>query len=124
MAACNTEHSDSSNSDEDLYSQFHIKGNRPIQVDVVLEEEPTTMELDTWAAVSVISKTQYDKLFRNRDKLERTELELDTDNGETSKPICVCKLKMEYDKQSTRMPLYILKGNGPAWFGRNRPKQI
>ena len=98
MAACNTELSNSSNSDEDLYSLFHIKGNRPIQVDVVLEEEPITMKLDTGTAVLVLSKTQYDKLLRKRVKLERTALELHTYTEETVKPIAVCKLKMEYDQ--------------------------
>ena len=124
MAACNTQHSDSSNSDEDLCSLFHIKGNRPIQVDVVLEEETITMDLDTWAAASVMSKTQYDKLLRKQVKLERTARELHTYTRETVKPIGVCKLKVEYDQQSTRMPLYVLEGNGPALFGRNWLKQI
>ncbi len=72
------------------------------------------MELDTGAAVSVMSKTQYDKLLRKRVKLERTALELHTYTRETVKPMGVCKLKVEHDQQSTRMPLYVLEGNRPA----------
>ena len=124
MATCNTKYSDSSKSNEDLYSLFHIKENRTIQVDVVLEEEPVTMQLDTGPAVAVMSKTQYNKLLRKRVKLQLTAQELYIYTGETVKIIDVCQLNVEYDQQSTHMPLYVLEGNGSALFGRNWLKQI
>ena len=47
-----------SDDDEPLYSLFNLKGTRRIKVDVVIETEAVTMELDTGAAVSIISKAE------------------------------------------------------------------
>lgn len=76
MAASNTGHSDTSNSDDDIYSLFHIQGNDTIKVEVVVEQSPITMEIDTGAAVSVISGEEYDRWLKKHVQLKRTPLEL------------------------------------------------
>ena len=74
------------------------------------------MELDTGAAVSVISKSEFDKQLRPLVNLEPTILELRTYTGETERPTEVCKVRMEY--QVRCIQLYVLPGKGPALFGR------
>ena len=55
-------------------------------------------------------------------KLQRTSLQLHTYTGETIKPVGICNVAvtlLRYDGQVKQLPLYVLKGAGPALFGRD-----
>lgn len=108
-----------SNSNVPLHSLFHLKGTRPIKVDVVIESEAMTMELDTGAAVSIVSKSEYDDRLNKHVRLQETPLRLHTYTGETIRPVGVCTVDVRYDGQVKRLPLYVVKGAGPALFGRD-----
>ncbi len=73
-------------------------------------------ELDTGASVSVISEETW-KNDLNEIKLQESDIKLTTYTGELLEVIG--KVEVCYDKQSARVPLHVLKGNGPSLMGRN-----
>ncbi|KAL6463598.1 hypothetical protein MHYP_G00279890 [Metynnis hypsauchen] len=81
------------------------------------------MELDTGAAVSLISEELYrDKLAHVR--LCNTSMVLKTYTGEMMAPEGVIKVRVKLNKQRVRLPLYVVKGNEPALFGREWLRRI
>ena len=71
MVAENTEPTEDSSSDSDLYSLFHIKGNDVIKVEVAVEQEQLSMKVDTGAAVSVISGEEYNRRLKQHVHLQK-----------------------------------------------------
>ena len=90
----------------------------PILVELTLNKQKTTMELDTGAAVSVMSSKAKDKLFPNL-KLETTSVILTTYTGEKITVLGKLIVEVKYGKQHKQLPLYVVKGNGPSLLGRN-----
>ncbi|KAH6936186.1 hypothetical protein HPB50_014700 [Hyalomma asiaticum] len=77
------------------------------------------MELDTGAAVPVISLGQFRSLFLTV-PLGKTNLTLRTYTGEPVKPCGVSCLQVEHSNQFRRLPLYyVLPQSGPELVGRN-----
>jgi hypothetical protein len=103
---------------------FGLKGDHPIKVDVVVAGEPLTMELDTGAAVSVISEGEFDHRLRKHVKLDTTSLELHIYTGEKVKPIGVCTVTVKHGDQERALPLHVLAGNGTALLGRDWLREI
>ena len=91
---------------------------------MVVAGEPLTLELDTGAAVSVISQEEFAHLLEKRVKLETTSLELHTYTGEKVRPIGVCTVNVQYGDQEKALPLHVLAGKGPALLGRDWLKEI
>ena len=75
-------------------------------------------ELDTGASVSVISEETW-KNDLNEIKLQESDIKLTTYTGELLEVIGKVEVEVSYDKQSARVPLHVLKGNGPSLMGRN-----
>ncbi len=76
------------------------------------------MELDTGAAVSLISMDMYKgKLAHLR--LQKTEVVLKTYTGEhTLLPEGMLKVWVKLNKQKVKLPLYVVKGESAPLFGR------
>ena len=80
--------------------------------------EKTAMELDTGAAVSVISSTTKAKLFPQL-KPESTSVILATYTGEKLSVLGQIMVDVKYGKLHKQLPLYVVKGDGPSLLGRN-----
>ena len=76
------------------------------------------MELDTGAAVSVISSTAKAKLFPQL-KPESTSVILATYTDEKISVLGQIMVDVKYGKQHKTLPLYVVKGDGPSLLGRN-----
>ena len=76
------------------------------------------MELDTGAAVSVMSSAAKDKLFPNL-KPKTTSVILTTYTGEKISVLGKLIVDVKYGKQHKQLPLYVVDGNGPSLMGRN-----
>ena len=74
------------------------------------------MELDTGAAVSVISSTAKAKLFPQL-KPESTSVILATYTGEKISVLGQIMVDVKYGKQHKTLPLYVVKGDGPSLLG-------
>lgn len=85
----------------------------PMNVDGVL----LTMELDTGAAVSVISWREFKKLFPHK-QLQPASLKLRTYTGAMVKPKGLAKVVVHHNDQTAELPLYVVDTIGPALLGR------
>jgi len=92
-------------------------------VELTLNKQKTTMELDTGAAVSVMSSAAKDKLFPNL-KPETTSVILTTYTGEKISVLGKLIIDVKYGKQHKKLPLYVVDGNGPSLMGRNWLSEI
>ena len=91
---------------------------QPIMVELTLNGEKTAMELDTGAAVSVISSAAKAKLLPQL-KPESTSVILATYTGEKISVLGQIMVDVKYGKQHKQLPLYVVKGDGPSLLSRN-----
>ena len=90
----------------------------PITVDVQANGKPLTMELDTGAAVSVISEDTQRRMFPDA-SLKRTTVVLRTYTGEPIRVAGHLDVKVQYGSQSCTLPLVVVAGKGPTLLGRD-----
>ena len=76
------------------------------------------MELDTGAAVSIISEKVYHELF-GKILLKPSTILLKTYTNEAVHVLGEMDVKVEYETQSATLPLVVVKGTGPSLFGKN-----
>ena len=89
-----------------------------IWVDVKVENQPLSMELDTGSAVSILPYDMFLERFRDK-KLEKTTTVLKTYTGELIVPVGCLTMQVEYLDQSCLLPLHVVQTKGPVLMGRN-----
>ena len=95
----------------------------PIMVELTVNGKKTLMELDTGAAVSVISTQTKAQMFP-QSKLLNCTLTLTTYTGELLEVAGQILVEVKHGRQVKQLPLYVVKGNGPSLMGRNRLQHI
>ena len=93
-------------------------------LDVKVNSKPVKMELDTRAAVSVMSDKDYSRYMRHNIQLRPTTKALKTYTGQRMRPKGVCQVDVTYERQQQTLPLYILDGEGPPLMCRQWLKHI
>ena len=93
------------------------RSNNPIMVEVGLNDCNVMMEVDTGAAVSVMSKRIYEEIGGGR--LENTKVKLKTYTGEVVYPEGIGELNVKYDGQTRRLPIMVIEGQVPSLLGRD-----
>ena len=101
-----------------LYTVGMKLATRPITVELSLDGKPITMEVDTGAAVSLISERTHKALFPET-KPKKSSIVLKTYTDERMPVIGELSVEVCYGKQCERLPLVIVAGDGPSLFGRN-----
>jgi hypothetical protein len=81
------------------------------------------MEVDTGAAVSLISFETYEIHMRDVPLLP-SNARIKTYTGEVIKVMGQLNLDVVYNMQQARLPLLVVDGNGPSLFGRNWLRKI
>ena len=76
------------------------------------------MEIDTRAAVSVISEQTRKKMFPDV-PLSKLTLLLKTYTGEVMPVLGEMKVEVKYRSQTVTLTLTIVEGSGPSLFGRD-----
>ena len=102
------------------YLPLHTVGGGttpPIKVPLVINETEVTMELDTGAAVTIISEKQL-KLLSADAPLRKSEL-LRTYSGERLSMLGTMDAKVQYEQQTKELPLTVVAGDGPSLLGRD-----
>ena len=87
-------------------------------VELTLNGKKTLMELDTGAAVSVISTQRKAQMFP-QSKLMNCTLTLTTYRGELLEVVGQILVEVKHGRQVKQLPLYVVKGNGPSLMVRN-----
>lgn len=101
------------------FSVMNVTGKTisPIVVTVGVEDQLLPMEVDTGAAVSLISSTTKARLFPEHPLCE-TSTRLSTYTGDQMAVAGRMDVKVRYGPQEVTMPLYVVEGEGPSLLGR------
>ena len=99
------------------------EGLRPIVVTMGVNGQQLPMEVDTGAAVSVISSATQAKLFP-KCQLDSSQAILTTYTGEQMPVVGQMKVEVSYQDQRALLTLFVLKGHGPSLLGRDWLRQI
>ena len=114
--SCKVKHESntSRNKQQPEYQLFTVTSspNSPLKVEMTLGEKPHTMEIDTGASVSVISKTTYQHEFK---ELQESSVHLTTCGGE---PLSVV-INVSHGDNKAQLPLLVIDKDGPSLLGRN-----
>ncbi|XP_049275602.1 uncharacterized protein LOC125760046 [Rhipicephalus sanguineus] len=89
----------------------------PVTVQMTIDGVLVNMELDTGAAVSVMSTTQFRQLFPLAVP-EPTTVKLCTYTGKLVRPQGVSSVNVQHGEHSVRLPLYVVNHKGPPLLGR------
>ncbi len=88
-----------------------------------VEGMPFEMELDTGAAVSLISTETYDRILKHL-PLCSTDIVLQTYTEQTLRPESVIDVHENMGKQTAVLPLYVVQGDYPPLYYREWLCQI
>ena len=91
----------------------------PILISMSLNGSSVQFELDTGAAVTVMSEQKFRQLFPGQ-PLEQPSVVLKTYTGETLNIVGECTVEVSYaDQGSKTLILAVVAGSGPSLLGRN-----
>ena len=120
-----THHMTATGSDSDTsetYSMFKVGKDRdqmkPYQVDLSVNDEKLSMEIDTGASVSVISESAY-KAMEKPPQLKKSNKQLYTYTGNQLEICGAIDVSVEYHGKINILPLVVVAGDGPNLLGRN-----
>ena len=90
----------------------------PFTTDIEVNGKPITMEIDTGASVSIISKQSQQQLFPAV-TVEPSPLALQTYTGERLSVIGRMQVTVRHHDQEKQLALHVVSGNGPSLMGRD-----
>ena len=96
----------------------NMNPQKAINVFMEVNGKPITLELDTGACVTLVSEQTWKAKFESVN-LSKTSLILKTYSGETLKVLGKTEAAVKLDGQESKLPLYVVEGNGPSLSGRN-----
>ena len=88
----------------------------PIMVDAMGNAMPVTMELDTRAAVSIMSEQQQQEMFPGAE-LQPSQVVLLTYTAESVTVVGVLPVRVVYKGEEYELSFVTVQGNEPALFG-------
>ena len=94
------------------------KGQNGFMLELLVDQKPMVMELDTGASLSLISERTWRKTLGGV-PLENSEIKLRTYSGEGLQVLGKKNVMVKYGKQEFCLPLIVVKGDGVSLFGRN-----
>ncbi len=115
------EHSHSpEDASSDEYELHHIGkcSTEPVQVQMMVNGKRLDMELDTGAALTLISESKRKAIFP-KEKLRPANLVLKTYTNEPIEVMGTLNVRVQYEGQLKKLVLVVIAGNGPSLLGRN-----
>ena len=94
------------------------KLHKPFLVDRQVKDKSITFEVDTGAAVSIMSEENFRHHFPSAQILNST-LELKTYTKDKLPVMGEVTMPVSYNNQGGNLLLYVVKGKGPNLLGRN-----
>ena len=95
----------------------------PLTISVKINEKQVLMELDTGAAMSLVSEDTHKQHWPEQ-QLRESTARLKTYSGEHLEVLGSMDVKVTYGEQQVILPLLVVKGGGPSLFGRNWLEKI
>ena len=106
--------------------QLHTVGakpSRPMTVDLLVNGKQFPMEVDTGAAVSIISEATYKSLFTDS-KLQKCDVVLRTYTDERMTVLGQFQVQVTHGQQRKQLCLIVVSGDGPSLLGRDWLRHI
>ena len=104
---------------EEEYSMFQVRSrSKALEVTVAVEGQEFRMEVDTGAALSIVSEDTFKQLWPDK-SVQHSQIKLKTYTGEALEVVGSVEMKVRYKAQEATLPLVVVKGNGPSLFGRD-----
>ena len=91
---------------------------KPIMLEVVINNQTVSMELDTGSAVTLVSEHTFKSKWPDT-PLQVSNVKLCTYSNESLQVLGQIEAKIQYNKQVVELPLITVEGNGPSLFGRD-----
>ena len=91
----------------------------PIPVTVIANGQPLEMEVDTGAAVSLISEDTYKAKFKDFVALKSSDITLRSYSGHFLTVMGTADLEITYKNQKSTLPLVVVSGQSPSLLGWN-----
>ena len=109
--------------EESSGEEYHLHklgahSSHPMEVQVLVNDQRLTMEVDTGAAVSIISDATRKAKFPHL-KLHKSNVILKTYTEEPMKVMGNLHVCVRYGDQESKLVLVVVRGDGPSLFGRN-----
>ena len=104
------------------YTLFPVQNSscKPLQTTMMVEGHNLTMEVDTGAAVSLVSEdTVNNSPFLKSLPLQQTSVRLRTYTGQAVSVLGQVLVKVQYNKVNETVPLQVVKGSGTTLLGRD-----
>ena len=92
--------------------------NPPLSVNITVDEVPIQMEIDTGAAVSLVSHATYAQHWESK-PLPKSTARLKTYSGEDINVLGEIEVSVMYENQCENLPLVVVAGVGPSLLGRD-----
>ena len=119
-----TTEDDGSATDEfQLYAIGAKAATRPIIVDIQINGKQLLMEVDTGAALSIISEQTWKTVLPGT-TLKKADVVLTTYTNERMTVMGELLVQVAYKQQCERLPIVVVTGDGPSLLGRNWLKHI
>ena len=99
------------------------RSSSPIKISLQINNQPLQMEVDTGAAVSLISQRTHQE-YLSQIPLEKSDILLKTYTGEQVPVLGKMKVRVSYLQQSQELWLEVVTGKGPNLMGRNWLKKM
>ena len=108
---------------EGVYTMFQLREGKqePYYVTVAANNEPLKMEIDTGAAISVISEATYKQAWKEdrMPTLHPSKMRLRTFTGKEVTVVGALMVEVEHGQEKKQLPLIVAKGQTPSLLGRN-----
>ncbi|XP_056323408.1 uncharacterized protein K02A2.6-like [Danio aesculapii] len=98
-------------------------GTKSYKATVLVEGQPVKMEIDTGAAVSLVSDVVYREILSHL-ALKPPDVTLKTYTGESVSMKGLLQVTVEHNKQIKKLPLYVVSGDYPSLMGRSWLEQL
>ena len=109
-----------------MYAIFNIpifnlrQKKQPIRVEVKVNGQELSMELDTGVALTIMSEMTYSSLWpQGGPTIHQSSTSLKTYTGEPIKVRGRAEVQVDYNDQTLQLPIIVVEGSGPTLLGRN-----
>jgi hypothetical protein len=113
-----TSDSETSSGDEYHLHKLGEQSSNPIEVEVLVNDKKLVMEVDTGAALSIISEATRKARFPGL-RLHKSNVILKTYTEEPMQVVGNLHVHVHYGSQQAKLVLVVVGGDGPSLFGRN-----
>ena len=121
------EHDEEDSAEDPTYTLFTVRdASAPIYKELLINNVPIRMEVDTGASVSVLTQASYQKIREctHIEPLQQSCVRLKTYTGESISVLGQVHVKVSCGQSNYQMVAQVVEGEGPDLLGRNWLREL